>query len=119
MIFTGWAAATAVWLLFQYFLTGIDEGGIFILVIVHHGQGDVEIRKSFYSSFHPHLHIGPVIAFLVLWQQADEQILFVGRQSAGIHIGLIVQLLQYFFHPFPAGFGYSCAAMQYTVHCAD
>ena len=66
----------AVRLLFQYFLTGIDEGGIFILVIVHHGQGDVEIPYIFIDS-----NVASLNPLAFFGQKSDQSGYFAARMA--------------------------------------
>lgn len=54
----------------------------------------------------------------MLGQQAGVGVLLVGGQGTGIHVGLVVQLLQYFFYSFSAGFRYAAASVQHPVYGA-
>ena len=88
---------------------------IVIRIIVGEVHGDVEVRVSLYGVVYARLHVCPVFAFLVQWQQAGKCILFVRSQCTGIHIGLVIQLFQDFFHPLPAGLGHTATPVNHTV----
>ena len=51
-------------------------------------------------------------------KQIGKSVFLVRSQRTGIHVGLIVQLLQYFFHFNAAGLGHTAPGVKYTVYCS-
>ena len=60
----------------------------------------------------------PIVTFQMLRQKTDKCIFFIGCKSTGIHIGLVVKLLQDFFYTFLAGFRHSATSMDNAVYCS-
>ncbi len=106
----------AVGPLFYNVMGCVCKRTIVIRVVVRQPYGDIEVRISCQGFVYAILHFRPIFSCFVLGQQAGKCIFFVGSQCTGVHVGLIVQLFQDFFHSFATGFRYSTTSMENAVY---
>lgn len=94
----------SVRLLSQDSFAGVYKRMIVVWIVIVDLYRGIEVRVGRDSFVDTQFYCCPVFAFQMLRQKTDECVLLVGSQGTGIHVRLIVKLLQNFFHPFFACF---------------
>ena len=107
-----------VWLKRQDRFAGVDKRMIVVWIVIVDFYRGIKIRISSNGFMDTQLYGCPIVTFQMLRQKTDKCIFFIGCKSTGIHIGLVVQLLQYFFYTFFACFRHSATPVNDTVYCS-
>ena len=80
---------------------------------------DMEIAAHLFTLLCTFLNLFPVSFRFVLRDEQIEGVRFVVRQCTGVHVGLVIHLLQRLLHLFTGSLGYVGALMEDSVNRSD